>query len=164
MLELLLPLAGVLVGVAASFVATSVHERGAFRRTMATRWDDRRIETYIAYIAAVKATFRAARSVREARPEDALPHVRAREDSEAQRSLLFESVVLLAGPATAEAAHEVNRRLWRVSSLGTGTEDGGDEAFAGAEKALFEAITEFHSRARLDLGVGVGVGAPTPAG
>lgn len=168
-LESLIPLGGVLVGVAASFLATSVHERGAFRRTMATRWDDRRIETYIAYVAAVKAAFRAARAVRQAAPGDASQHARAREDAESQRSLLFESVVLLAGPATSEAAHAVNRRLWHIYSLMTaadagtdhaddgaddGAGDGGDAAFAAAEAALFAAITEFHAMARRDLGVG----------
>lgn len=54
MITQLVTLAGVLIGALTSFLATTVAERTRHRRAMATRWDERKLTTYIEYAACVK--------------------------------------------------------------------------------------------------------------
>lgn len=61
---------GVLLGAVTSFFATSVAERATFRQTLATRWAERKLDTYIEYIACVKEAVRAARQALEAHEHD----------------------------------------------------------------------------------------------
>jgi hypothetical protein len=45
---------GVLAGAGASFAATSLIERSKWKRAHAVRWDERRLNAYVAYANAVK--------------------------------------------------------------------------------------------------------------
>jgi hypothetical protein len=50
-------LVGVLVGALASYLVTVATERRRWRRSMDTRWDERRVVAYAEYATAVKAMF-----------------------------------------------------------------------------------------------------------
>ncbi|MEJ8650250.1 hypothetical protein WKI65_19640 [Streptomyces sp. MS1.AVA.3] len=62
----IITLIGVLVGALTSFFATSMAERAKFRRTLATRWDERKLDTYIEYTSCIKEEVRTARRAVEA--------------------------------------------------------------------------------------------------
>ncbi len=47
MVTQIITLIGVLIGALASFLATAMAERAKFRREMATRWDERKLDAYI---------------------------------------------------------------------------------------------------------------------
>lgn len=85
-------LVGVLLGALTSFFAASLAERAKFRQTLATRWDERKLDTYIEYISSVKETNRAARQTLEAHElgEDITALLGEMEAAEARRSILFE--------------------------------------------------------------------------
>ncbi|MEE1721641.1 hypothetical protein ACIBX9_14690 [Streptomyces albidoflavus] len=108
----ILTLVGVLIGALTSYFATASVERAKFRREMTTRWDERKLETYIEYVTCIKEISRAARDAGRARDEgrDPAEALWAMEASENKRSVLFETFVLLSHDAAATAAHAVNRR------------------------------------------------------
>ncbi|WP_037655575.1 hypothetical protein, partial [Streptomyces exfoliatus] len=116
-----------LIGALTSYFATTVAERATFRRAMATRWDERKLDTYIEYLTCVKQIQRAAMAAGRAREQgmDASEALAAMEESENRRSILFETFVLLSNEKAATAAHTVNQRTWdllgmaRIPSSGT---------------------------------------------
>ncbi|MER6717389.1 MULTISPECIES: hypothetical protein [Streptomyces] len=149
-------LVGVLIGALTSYFATTVAERAKFRRAMATRWDERKLDTYIEYLTCVKQIQRAAMAAGRAREQgmDASEALAAMEESENRRSILFETFVLLSNEKAATAAHTVNQRTWdllgtaRIPSSGT------------AELRpipLVEALNVLHEAARSDLTISSGV-------
>ncbi|WP_051192603.1 hypothetical protein [Nocardia jiangxiensis] len=54
LLQQLITLAGVLVGAGATFAATTHTERIKWRRSIETRWDDKRLIAYSEYANALK--------------------------------------------------------------------------------------------------------------
>ncbi|MEU6283360.1 hypothetical protein [Streptomyces sp. NPDC047028] len=147
---------GVLLGAVTSFIATTLAERAKFRQGMATRWDERKLDTYVEYVACVKEASRAARRVLEARErgEDPAEALVEMETSEARRSVLFEGLVLLAEEAAAEAAATVNQRLWAL--LTSARQPAGAPAARRADlgSALIDAMNTLHRAARADLTIG----------
>ncbi|MFF7031295.1 hypothetical protein ACFZAK_25485 [Streptomyces albidoflavus] len=91
----ILTLVGVLIGALTSYFATASVERAKFRREMTTRWDERKLETYIEYVTCIKEISRAARDAGRARDEgrDPAEALWAMEASENKRSVLFETFV-----------------------------------------------------------------------
>lgn len=147
---------GVLLGAVTSFIATTLAERAKFRQGMATRWDERKLDTYVEYVACVKEASRAARRALEARergedPSEALAEMEA---VEARRSILFEALVLLAEDTAASAAAHANERLWAL--LRCAREPAGVPAPRRAElgSALIDALNTLHKAARADLTIG----------
>ena len=147
----------VVVGAAASYVASSRAERRAFERSLATRWDDRTLTAYVEYISSVKAVFRRARQVLRVRDEghDCASFLAKLEEDEHHRSLLFESILLLADKETIEIAHRLNREIWRILDLARDPDCG---ASSLDETALFALLSEFGRAARADLHVDTQVG------
>ena len=168
MSDALLPIAGVLLGVLASYATTSLHERAVFKRTMATRWDERRIQCYLDYTTAVKEVFRKARALHHARQHDegddrALATEQSMEEAESHRSLTFESVVLLASTETQQHAHAVNKGLWEIIDCARAAAPPVDTAtFAERTAVLFTAMNAFHAAGRRDLGVEAEVASSPP--
>ncbi|GAA3390369.1 hypothetical protein GCM10017752_18720 [Streptomyces roseoviridis] len=142
-------LVGVLAGALTSFLVTSAAERTRHRRTMATRWDERKLATYIEYAECVKEISSTAKRARQAAEgsDERADYLTRMETAELRRSVLFETLVLLALPAAIEAAHAVNLALWR-EEIATRNGEGGD-----AEGELIELMNRYHERARADLGV-----------
>ncbi|MFI6544095.1 hypothetical protein ACIBO9_12760 [Streptomyces prunicolor] len=159
----IITLVGVLLGAVTSFFATGLAERAKFRQTMATRWDERKLDTYIEYISCVKEANRAARQAVEAheRGEDHSEALSAMDAAEARRSILFEALVLLGDDAASQAAMTVNERLWAILRH---TREPSDTPAADRQDlsvSLIEAMNTLHKAARSDLAIGRRPGIPT---
>jgi hypothetical protein len=81
--------------------------------------------------------------------DDRREYLAAMETAELRRSVLFETLVLLASSAAIEAAHEVNLVLWQEENT---ARDGGATPVEGG-RGLIELINRHHEQARADLGV-----------
>ncbi|MEU8852268.1 hypothetical protein AB0C70_40000 [Streptomyces sp. NPDC048564] len=149
-------LVGVLLGAMTSFFAASLAERAKFRQTLATRWDERKLDTYIEYIASVKETNRAARQTLEAHElgEDITTLLGEMEAAEARRSILFEGLMLLGDEEATETADVVNERLWAL--LRCARDPAGTSAGVRRELSLsiIEALCDLQKAARSDLAIG----------
>lgn len=149
-------LVGVLIGALTSYFATTVAERAKFRRAMATRWDERKLDTYIEYLTCVKQIQRAAMAAGRAREQgmDASEALAAMEESENRRSILFETFVLLSNEKAATAAHTVNQRTWDLLRMARIPSSGTAEL---RPIPLVEALNVLHEAARSDLTISSGV-------
>ncbi|MBV7669908.1 hypothetical protein STHAL_10485 [Streptomyces halstedii] len=143
-------LVGVLIGALTSYFATTVAERAKFRREMATRWDERKLDTYIEYLTCVKQIQRAAMAAGQAREQgvDASEALAAMEENENRRSILFETFVLLSNEKAATAAHTVNQRTWELLRMARTPSSGTAEL---RPIPLVEALNVLHEAARSDL-------------
>ncbi|MHB9756492.1 hypothetical protein ACYBSK_19115 [Streptomyces sp. BYX5S] len=150
MIAQIVTLIGVLVGALTSFLATTMAERTRYQRAMATRWDERKLDTYIEYAACVKeiaSTAKRARLAAEGTDEQR-EFITAMEAAELRRSVLFETLVLLASSGAVAAAHEVNAVLWQELMAARAA----DSAPAQGQQ-LIEFMNRYHEQARADLGV-----------
>ncbi|MEU3253729.1 hypothetical protein [Streptomyces sp. NPDC006997] len=145
-------LVGVLIGALTSYVATAVAERARFRREMTTRWDERKLDTYIAYVTCIKEIQRAAMDAGRARDQgaDDSGALREMEQSENRRSVLFETFVLLGDERAATAAHTVNQRTWELLRAARTPSSGMAEL---RPIPLVEALNVLHETARADLAI-----------
>ncbi|MFJ2291984.1 hypothetical protein ACIOG7_09770 [Streptomyces sp. NPDC087894] len=139
-------LVGVLIGALTSYFATAVAERAKFRREMATRWDERKLDTYIDYLTCVKQIQRAAMEAGRAREQgrDASEALAAMEESENRRSVLFETFILLSDTA----AHTVNQQTWELLRTARTPSTGTAEL---RPIPLVDALNVLHDAARSDL-------------
>ncbi|MFD1051576.1 hypothetical protein ACFQ1S_41515, partial [Kibdelosporangium lantanae] len=97
----ILTIAGVLLGSAATFVATTTTERIRWRRTQSTRWDDKRLMAYTEYANAVKRSVRLCRRIAETRnllttgePIDVDAAFTELAEAETERAMKWETVLL----------------------------------------------------------------------
>ncbi|WP_336047628.1 hypothetical protein [Streptomyces sp. CA2R101] len=149
MISQIVTLVGVLIGALTSYLSTTVAERARHRRTLETRWDERKLNTYIEYAAVVKEAGRAAGRARTERDQELRQQALAEmDDAEQRRSLTFEAMALLAAPSAIEAAHEVNRLLWKRLRA---ARDPNTAPPPGTE--LVDALNALHDQARQDLGI-----------
>ncbi|MGW3665379.1 hypothetical protein [Streptomyces sp. NPDC005141] len=160
----IITLVGVLLGAVTSFFATSLAERVKFRQSMATRWDERKLDTYIEYVSCVKEANRAARQAVEARErgEDGSEAPSAMDAAEARRSILFEGLVLLGDDAAWQAAMTVNERLWAILVCARDPSDSSVAGRQGLSTALIEALNALHRAARSDPAIGGSPGGRGP--
>ncbi|MEU9922384.1 hypothetical protein AB0H51_14030 [Streptomyces griseoluteus] len=149
----IMTLVGVLLGALTSFVAASMAERARFRRTLATRWDERKLDTYIEYISCVKEEVRSARRARAewGRGDDNSEALQEMEAAENKRSVLFEGLLLLSDDAAAEAAHVVNQRVWDVLECTRDPESFSSDVHRERRNAAIHALNTLHKAARSDL-------------
>ncbi|MFE3742880.1 hypothetical protein [Streptomyces sp. NPDC059134] len=143
-------LVGVLIGALTSYFATAVAERAKFRREMTTRWDERKLDTYIEYVTCIKEIQRAAMDAGRARDQetDASGALEKMEESENRRSILFETFVLLSDDEAATAAHAVNQRTWELLKQARIPSNGTAELHP---IPLVQALNVLHAAARSDL-------------
>lgn len=151
----IITLIGVFIGAAVSYFATTATERARHKRAMETRWDERKLNIYADYGSAVKQVNRAARDALAARgePRKLTALITKMDEAEAHRSILFETLMLLADPTAVEVANAVNQKLWQLLDIVRSpvTADDIDRERLAIE--LMSALTELHERARLDLGI-----------
>ncbi|MET9493909.1 hypothetical protein [Streptomyces sp. NPDC006552] len=154
----ILTLIGVLMGALTSYVVTAAAERAKFRRDMVTRWDERKLDTYIEYVTCIKEIQRAAMAAGRARDQglNASEALQAMEAAEGRRSILFETFILLSNDKAATAAHTVNQRTWEL--LRTARESASGAAELRTD-FLVQALNVLHEAARSDLAISSG----TPA-
>ncbi|MDR3081807.1 MAG: hypothetical protein LBV60_12930 [Streptomyces sp.] len=166
MISQILTLVGVLVGALSSYLVTTAAERARHRRMMDMRWDERKLAAYVEYAAVVKETHRLARAAFEARrTPEAATLLAAMDEAEGRRSILFETLVLLAEPAAVAAANALNERLWDSLVLARGG-NGEDGDWAPVGREVVMALGDLHALARVDLGVAGDLrpGAPVAVG
>ena len=147
MLDALLPLLGVVLGGFISFAVNAYGERRRFLE----RWDTARFNQYVEYVSAVKASFRHARAVAEGRGSaaESSSDLSLMESEEHRRSIAFETLMMLGGPAVREAGHAVNRELWALHAIARAERPQDDFP----EAPLFERIDDFHAAVRDELAV-----------
>ncbi|MFJ8857064.1 hypothetical protein ACIRD8_01395 [Streptomyces sp. NPDC102451] len=149
----IITLIGVLAGAFLSFAATHWAERTKFRQTLATRWDERKLDAYIQYISCVKEEVRTARKAIEAceRGDDNTEALAEMEASEARRSVLFEGLILLSNDAAADAARAVNERTWDLLSWARNPGPEMSTRRRELSHLVIEALNVLHLAARRDL-------------
>src|SRR5438270_1656456 len=120
----MLTIAGVLLGSAGTFIATSTTERTRWRRAQSARWDDRRLIAYVEYANAVKHMVRLCRRIAETKnllttgqPIDLDSADIALAEAETERALKWETVLLLGEPATISAARAWHEQVWRLEHM-----------------------------------------------
>jgi hypothetical protein len=155
--EQLVTVGAVLAGAAGTYLASRLTDRDRFRRDLQIRWDERRLDSYVLYVTAVKQVYRCAQQALTARFEgdsidrDALlVEMRA---AEAERSRAFEQVLLLGDSTTVQAAHDLNERLWRLERPARGAEEIDEDAWHQRADEWLAALNDFHSNARQGLWV-----------
>jgi hypothetical protein len=146
-------LVGVVLGAVLSFVATYTAERASWLRNQAVRWDERRLSAYADYGHAVKEQVALASRIAAARGLDSRtePLEPSQEslaqlaEAEARRTLMSETLRLLADAETMVAANEVRRCAWVLVQFARGITDGDstdwDRAFLKYEKARDHYMT-----------------------
>jgi hypothetical protein len=148
-------LAGVVLGAAGSFIATTLLERGKYRRDKAMRWDAASLQAFSDYLKAVVGMARmAGQAARQrgwdvnAASRDLDQALRLIEEREDDRAIAFEHVRLVADKATIDAAHRLNYAVWKLEWLASGREDGSTDAWRAAVKVYLCALDDFHAATR----------------
>jgi hypothetical protein len=168
--EQLPTLVGVIVGAAATYLATAAAERSRWRRTRDARWDEARMRVYAEYGEAVKRISHNATSMAAAHgihheivPTGLTEEQALLELSKAsiERSARWEAVLLLGDHDTIAAARAWHECVWRLEWFARGKlarQANWDNAMHEAEHAR----DAFYTAARADLGVNRGP-VPPPA-
>lgn len=122
---------------------------------METRWDERKLNIYADYASAVKKVNRVARNAVAARdePRKLTALLAEMDEVEANRSILFETLILLAEPSAVEVANALNQKLWQILEIVRNPATDDDIHRERLAIELMSALTDLHQRARLDLGI-----------
>jgi hypothetical protein len=156
-------LVGVLVGAVATYGATSAAERARWRRAQSVRWDEKRVDAYAAYALALKQVISVTLRLvarRDSGPgAGGLPEadVAALDAAEGQRTVKWETVLLLGSSEVVVAARTWHQCVFRLERLARG--EPGDMSLAEAIGAVSGARRSFYEAAKRDIGVAVG-GSP----
>lgn len=123
----LLPLFGVVVGAVMTFLSSNLIERSRWERQQSIRWDERRLDAYVRYAAAIKRNLTAVaqvlagkgviKTINPVGDEVGQLELAA---AEAERSTAFEAVLMLGDTATIEAGSQLNREVWRMQAYARG--------------------------------------------
>lgn len=153
-------LIGVIVGAVMSYVGSALTERSRWRRSITTRWDEKRLDAYANYADSVKQEIRLSMRMAadlqlgpRARPlplEVGLPLLAEAED---RRSTNFEKVLLLGDKETINAARQWQRSVWELQFTLQDDPDERRQKFLEGYSKADAARARFHELARLDLGV-----------
>jgi len=168
LLQQLPALLGVVVGVIATWVATSAAERARWRRDQSVRWDEKRLAAYTEYSHAVKQLISAATRLAEQRrgagtgapPADVRAALAAGEaalaTAEDERTVKWESVLMLGSSDVITAARDWHQSAFRLQWIALGRAS--DMSWAGAIEATSQARGAYYQAAKADLGISVGSG------
>jgi hypothetical protein len=167
MLNELLVLAGVVVGALASYFTTAATESARWKRTLDSRWDDRRVEAYVSYARAVKditrivAAFAAGKSltIHSGPLSVTQEHLENLELASSNRATAWETVLLLGHRDAIVAARNWHESVWRLDWTVRIKEDATSEDYEAARAVVNRAREIFYESARLDLQV---KGGPLP--
>lgn len=150
----------VVVGGVLTYVGTGLTERSRWRRELAVRWDERRLAVYVDFAATAKQIALLSSRVLASRGVVTAISPIGREDglallgqAESDRSVRFESVLLLADEPTIAAAQALTETLWRLEGFATGDEPVDEQAWRAGFADYRQARAEFYRRARADMGV-----------
>ena len=157
--QMVLPLVGVVVGAFGSYLTSSAGEQARWRRQQLSRWDARRVEAYAEYGDAVKRVYVACKQILDAKAHTK-PTAGCSIDERladlsqlsAERTSKWETLLLLGAPETISAAREWHRLVWQMERMVTGevvTETEWERVWT----ASYHARTRFYEAARRELGV-----------
>jgi hypothetical protein len=157
----LLVLVGVVVGALGSYLTTAATERARWKRTLDSRWDDRRVAAYAAYARAVRQTVTISQRIAAGRglgdSTEPLPpndeNIGLLASAEAARAELWETVILLGHPSTVDASRNWNDRVWRLEWYARGLVTGDSSDWSNAVSEVDTARSIFYEAARRDLEV-----------
>jgi hypothetical protein len=151
----IITLAGVVLGATGSFIATTLLERGKYRREKAIRWDAASLQAFSDYLKAVVGMARmAGQAARQrgwdvnAASRDLDEALRMMEEREDDRTIAFERVRLVADKATIDAAFRLNKAVWKLEWLVSGREDGSASAWRAVMQTYLRALDDFHAATR----------------
>jgi hypothetical protein len=121
----LLVLAGVIIGALASYLTTAATERARWRRTLDSRWDDRRVDAYASYAQALKDEISISSRIAAARrvattshqPSSTKENLELLASAGIKRAAAWELVLLLGDPDTVEAARNSHETVWRLGGF-----------------------------------------------
>lgn len=152
-------LVGVVVGAAASYLATIFREKTQWTRTQQARWVDERVDVYAAYGNAVKRVYELSKRLAASR---GLPTAAAAvpldtgldELSQASiaRSEVWEKLLLVGDPETVAAARAWHRSVWDMEAFALGKYDQALE-WTEAVRTANGLRSRFYEIARRDLGI-----------
>lgn len=162
-LSQLLVLAGVVVGALASYLTAAATERTRWKRTLDSRWDDRRVDAYASYAQAVKdlitisSRIYAGRNIAADSDSWALPPSRENlelfESAKRKRATAWEPVLLLGDPETVKAARNWHESVWVLERWASGEIIGKREDWEKASSEVTRTRSLFYESARNDLEV-----------
>lgn len=161
MFNQLLVLAGVVIGALASYLTTTANEKARWKRTLDSRWDDRRIEAYALYAQAVKEIIRLSARIAAGRgiaahSEPLSPtrkHLDLVDSASSRRATVWETVLLLGHRDTVEAARRWHESVWRLDWIACRKENASSEDYETARSEVNHARALFYESAREDLQV-----------
>ncbi|MEU4550167.1 hypothetical protein [Nonomuraea dietziae] len=155
-------LIGVVVGALATLLTTRMADRARWRQTLSVRWDEYRLRAYMDYAGAIKEQHALAMRIAAAqhpnskaepfRWEEVVPLL---EQAEANRTKMWEGVLLLGDAATIDAAREWRASVTSIGHFAQGRRSDWDR-WESAVRRVDEARDEFYQAARASLAVGGG--------
>jgi hypothetical protein len=153
----------VIVGALASYLTTTAAERTRWKRTLDSRWDDRRAEAYASYAQAVKdiitisSRIYAGRNITPESDSWALPptpeNLDLLESAVRKRAADWEAVLLLGHPETVAAARSWHESVWRLERWARGDATGEREDWEKVRSEVDRTRSLFYESARKDLQV-----------
>lgn len=157
--QMVLPLIGVVIGAVGSFVAANAGEQARWRRQLQTRWDARRVEAYADYGDAVKRVYVACKQIVDAKARAVSGEQRTMDERiaelirlSAERTSKWETVLLLGDARTIEAARKWHRLVWEMERIARG-EPSAAGGWEHAWTASYVERTRFYEAARRELGL-----------
>jgi hypothetical protein len=155
----ILPLIGVVIGAAASYLVTAAAEKSRWRHSLQVRWDEKRVDAYSEYGSAVKNLFHLTLRIAAYRKiyEGGSPLSQEEADeplrhANLDRARKWERVLLVGSPDTIVAARAWHELVWRMTDIVRA-----DFADQIAWKRLLDESNEARSRyydsARRDLSI-----------
>jgi hypothetical protein len=158
MVAQLVTVIAVLAGAACTYIIGKLAERDRYARDLRLRWDQRRLDAYIAYVTAAKMVGAAANTIRDMRmkgsSEEAVEK-RTTEltDLEMQRNRSFEALPLIADGDTIEAGHQLNRAVWGLVTPIRQGRTVPEQEWLDLADTWIAALNNFHVAARQSLSV-----------
>jgi hypothetical protein len=155
-------LAGVLVGAVLSYAFTSLAERNRWRRALSVRWDERRLQAYIEYANAIKASVNvvvlilAGKGITRANRALSEPEGLAMlSEVEGDRSLKYDAVLMLGDTDTIAAAKDLTQHMWQMHAFARGQIPVDERIWQEAFSDYRRTRTRFYHTARSSMGVAV---------
>ncbi|MFG2041575.1 hypothetical protein [Dactylosporangium sp. NPDC048998] len=146
---------GVVLGAAGAMASSSLTDRLRWRRDQVVRWDQRRLDAYIAFAATLKEIHAIASRLIGAERDERAANLVLLAAANVRRTQDWESLLLLGDEATVAAG-----RRWRDAVAQTErvarAEAGDVDAWQAAVNESDLARDTFHAAARRGLGVGGG--------
>ncbi|WP_245910435.1 hypothetical protein [Nocardia amikacinitolerans] len=148
-----------------TFAATTLIERAKWRRNQDGRWDDKRLAAHSEYANSVKTCAQLAYRVTATRGYPAndqpIDGLMALASADADRTVKWESVLLLGSPAaiSASAARHWHEGMWKLSLVAR-LQDVDHAVYVELFDSIGRRRNEFYECARADLGIRSGTLPP----